>query len=471
MKSKTTHHDLFSSLEPLDWAIFILVLIITIAFVYYGNLSQRKEQREFNLLDHLIMGRKLTLPLFVGTLVATWYGGIFGVTQIAYEKGIYNFITQGVFWYIAYIIFAFFLVNKITKFEAMTLPDLVGKMFGPRSRTTAALFNFFNVVPIAYVISLGLFIKAFTHVSLEVGMIIGLAIVLSYSVWGGLRSIVLSDLIQFFVMVSSVLLVLIFSLFKFGGLDFLQAQLPERYFSLTSDEGYLQMFVWGFIALSTLVDPNFYQRCFAAKSPSVAKRGILFSTLIWIVFDLCTTFGAMYARAVLPNSPPGEAYLAYSVQILPTGLKGFFLAGILATVLSTLDSYLFLAGTTLTYDLSSEKQRANPFFHSMGVLFVGILSFAMAKFFDGNIKEVWKTLGSYSAGCILFPILWGHIRSHKLSDAQFVFSCLFSAFTMTLWRIFFMREFNLSISPLYIGVLTSFLALTISTISFKKSRS
>jgi len=46
--------------------------------------------------------------LFVGTLVATWYGGIFGVTFIAFEKGLYNFLTQGVFWYIAYLIFACF---------------------------------------------------------------------------------------------------------------------------------------------------------------------------------------------------------------------------------------------------------------------------------------------------------------------------------------------------------------------------
>lgn len=448
-----------NSLSSLDWIVFFFVLLLTLGIVYFGNLSQKKPKGSFSLIDHLLMGRKLTLPLFIGTLVATWYGGIFGVTQIAFEKGIYNFITQGVFWYIAYIIFALFMVGKITQYEAMTLPDLVGKMFGQKSRITAAIFNFFNVVPIAYVISLGIFIKSFTQLSLEAGMVVGLIIVLSYSVWGGLRSVVLSDMVQFFVMVTSVFLVIVFSFSKFGGLEYLQVNLAPKYFSVTSDEGYLQMFVWGFIALSTLVDPNFYQRCFAAENPKVAKKGILFSTLIWVCFDLCTTFGAMYAKAHLPDAAAGEAYLLYSVKILPIGLKGFFLAGILATILSTLDSYLFLAGSTLTYDLSSENQQNNPIFHSLGILFVGLLSFGMAKFFDGNIKLVWKTLGSYSAGCILFPLMWGHISQRRLTDHHFVASCLLSAIAMSVWKFFLMEKLSISVDPLYIGVSTSFLCL------------
>ena len=153
-------------------------------------------------------------------------------------------------------------------------------MFGPKSRKVAAIFNFFNVVPIAYIISLGLFIKTFTGWSLEASMVSGLAVVLSYSLWGGLRSVVISDMVQFFVMVTSVFLVILFSYSQFGGLSFLKEQLSPKYFTITSDENYWQLFAWGFIALSTLVDPNFYQRCFAAKKPQVAKKGILISTLV-----------------------------------------------------------------------------------------------------------------------------------------------------------------------------------------------
>jgi SSS family solute:Na+ symporter len=436
-----------------------LILAITIGFVFYGEFIKTKKGLEFNLLDYLIMGRKLTAPFFVATLVATWYGGIFGVTQIAFNKGIYNFITQGVFWYIAYLIFAFFLVDKIAPYKAVTLPDLVEKMFGPRSGKLAAIFNFFNVLPIAYVISLGLFIKSFSGLSLNTSMVLGLFCVLSYSVWGGLRSVVLSDLIQFFVMCTSVVLVIVFSISTFGGYSFLSSELPSHYFSITSDESLLNTFMWGFIALSTLVDPNFYQRCFAAKSPKVAKKGIIISTGVWIIFDLCTTFGAMYAKAVIPDAQAGQAYLNFAVQLLPSGLKGFFLAGLLATILSTLDSYLFLAGTTLTYDLSGEKSRQNPFVHSIGILMVGALSITMANLFSGNIKLVWKTLGGYSAGCLLFPVLLGHFRQKKFQDMTFFVSCLVAATCMTLWRFLAPESWLNHLDPLYIGVLSSLCSL------------
>ena len=64
-----------SQLTILDWIVFTLVFLLTIYAIFYGN--KKIEKDEDSLLDYLIMGRRLTLPLFVGTLVATWYGGIF----------------------------------------------------------------------------------------------------------------------------------------------------------------------------------------------------------------------------------------------------------------------------------------------------------------------------------------------------------------------------------------------------------
>lgn len=452
--------DISQEIFLLDWIVFSLILILTFTFVLIGNYKKHRSHNDVqSTLDHLVMGRQLTLPLFVGTLVATWYGGIFGVTQIAFEKGIYNFITQGLFWYISYLIFAFFLVGKVSHYEALTLPDLIGKMFGPKSAKLASLFNFFNVLPIAYTISIGLFISSLSGWSLNISMAVGLIVVLTYSLKGGLRSVVLSDMIQFYTMCGGVFAVLAFSLFKYGGFDFLQEKLPEHYFSITSDVGYLPMLVWGLISLSTLVDPNFYQRCFAAQSPKVAKKGIIISTLIWFCFDICTTLGAMYARAVIPEASSSQGYLIYALQLLPQGLKGFFLAGILATILSTLDSYLFLAGATLSYDLNPRNAKKYPYLHSLGILIVAIISILMANLFSGNIKMVWKTLGSYSAGCFLFPVLYGHFTKRTIADKSFVASCLTGVVTMTIWSFSPRSGIWAEIDSLYIGVLSTSLFL------------
>ncbi len=440
-------------LNTFDLSVFIFLTFLTIAAVFYGNKKTTPDGPE-TLIDYLLMGRQLTLPLFLMTLVATWYGGILGVTQIAYEKGIYNFITQGFFWYVTYIIFAFFLVNRIRRYEALTLPDLVGKMFGKKARILAAIFNLFNVIPIAYTISLGILIQSFFSISFFYSMLIGLGVVSTYCMLGGFRAVVFSDVVQFFIMCLSVLLVLIFSYTQYGGLDFLKGALPSTHFELTGGNSLGQTFVWGFIALSTLVDPNFYQRCFAAKNSQVAKKGILLATFVWFLFDICTTLGGMYARAVMPEVNSNQAYIHYSFSVLPNGLKGFFLAGLVATIVSTIDSYIFVASNTLSFDFFPRK-RFSKKFHHIGVLFVGIITLLMGTIFDGNIKNVWKTIGSYSASCLLFPVILGHIIPGKISDNEFSLMVLIGVITTTCWKL----TTPLPLDELYVGVLSTMLSL------------
>jgi len=424
-------------LSPLDWGVFCFILLLTVGAVIYGHLLKRRQISEQNgaarFLDYLIMGRRLTLPMFVATLVATWYGGIFGVTSIAYNYGIYNFLTQGVFWYVSYLIFAFFLVKRVRAFEAVTLPELVGKMFGPRSAKLAAVFNFFNVLPVAYAISLGLLAQALFGGSLFLNMSLCLSVVVLYSVFGGFRAVVFSDVVQFFVMCSAVFLVMVFSVAEFGGWGYLRANLPETHFHLFGELGLAEALIWGFIAMATLIDPNFYQRCFAAKSDRTAFWGILGATAIWLVFDLCTTFGAMYARAALPDAEPSFAYLVYAVQVLPDGFRGFLLAGLLATILSTFDSYVFIAGTTVSYDLAPKRFQRKLWWTRLSIIAAALLSLILALIFEGDIKLVWKTLGTYFAACLLFPVLFGYVFPGRVSDRLFVASCLSGVAVVTLW--------------------------------------
>lgn len=446
-------------ISGLDWGIFFLMLIATIGAVLYGHSLKRKEPNTESFLELLLMGRRLTLPMFVATLVATWYGGIFGVTQISFEKGIYNFLTQGVFWYVVYIIFALFLVDRIRSFEALTLPDLVGKMFGPRSRYVAGIFNFLNVVPVAYAISLGLFLQILFGGTLIWNISIGVLFVTIYSSIGGFRSVVFSDVLQFLVMCLSVFLVVCFSIVQFGGFEFLEKNLPETHFSPLGGESLATTFVWGLIALSTLVDPNFYQRCFAAKNSKVAKHGIYISTIVWFLFDICTTLGGLYSRAVLPEADSGTAYLSYSMQLLPDGFRGLFLAGVLATILSTIDSYIFTAGTTVSFDLVPKSWRGRVFITRFGVFFVGILAIVLSSHFEGNIRVVWKTLGSYSAACLLFPMMFGYLFPGKIRDHEFVVSCCLGAVAVTLWRIYERHGFWAEIDEIYVGIMTTGLCL------------
>jgi SSS family solute:Na+ symporter len=453
-----SHSELLQFISLTDWVVFFLVLALTLAAVFYGQaLKARLSDSEQNSpLELLLMGRRLTMPLFVATLVATWYGGIFGVTTLTFEKGIYNFLTQGIFWYVSYIIFALFLVRRIRRFEAMTIAGLAGKLIGPKAERMTAGLNFLNLLPLAYTISLGLFLQAIFGGSLFLNTAVGVTLVTLWSLWGGFRAVVFSDLVQFFFMILGVFLVVVFAWKEQGSPMELMSSLPPNHLDWTGGEPLVSILVWGFIALSTLVDPNFYQRCLAAESDTVARRGILFSTLIWIFFDLCTTLGALYARAALPNANPQNAYLLYSMQIVPEGVRGLILAGILATILSTLDSYLFNAATCISYDFIKLKEKFQRWHHHLALVGVAIFSVILGTHFEGDVVAVWKTLGSFSAACLLFPLLLVQFRPGSISESRFCWAVSVGCLGIVAWRIVNQLYGIAPIDEFYIGlVLTS----------------
>jgi SSS family solute:Na+ symporter len=441
-------------LGPTDWIVFFSVLLLTLLSVLWGQRLKRRlsSSDQLSTLELLLMGRRLTLPIFVATLVATWYGGIFGVTALTFEKGIYNLLTQGIFWYGSYLLFAFFLIKRIRSYDVMTIPDLAGKLFGEKAQKITAALNFLNLLPLAYTISLGIFLRSLFGGSLFLNTTLGVLLVTFWSLWGGFRAVVFSDVVQFFFMLLSVILVVLFSWINLCTPYELLSKLPPTHLDWTGGESLTNLMVWGFIALSTLVDPTFYQRVLAANSESTARRGILISTLVWFIFDCCTTLGALYARAYIPEANPQDAYLLYSVQLVPEGVRGLILAGVLAIILSTLDSYLFNAATCLSYDLVSEKKKFRVWHHHLALILVSVSSIFLGLQFKGNVVDVWKTLGSFSAACLLFPLMIAQWKPGVISEKTFSFAVGAGCLGIVSWK-FFNKFYSLpSIDEFYIGL-------------------
>ena len=466
--------NILSTLGIWDLLVMILVMSITSFSIRFG--LRRKIHKDFdkNLLDtdslkgsstldrhyfrHIVMGRTLTLPLFIATLVASWYGGIFGVTEISYKTGIYCFLTQGVFWYISYLIFALFVVKTISRYAPYTFPDMIAKLFGKHSSRLASLFNLFNVLPIAYTLSLGLFIHTIFGINLYLSTLIGTCLVLSYTIRGGMLADVYSDLIHFFVMCSSVLLVVIFAYYTLGDFSTLHQKLPSHYFTLQSDQTTSSIFMWLFIALSTLVNPSFYQKCFATNSYKITRTGIFISIVIWMIFDCCTVLGGMYAKLFYDElysnsatylSSSSSMYLIMAISILPSGVKGFFLVGVLATIISTLDSNLLISSNTLCFDIVDKKHRSI-LWQRLSIILVALISIGVSFIFDGSVKQVWKQIGSLVSGSLTLPVFLGLIKPHILKDNQFVITVISSFISMFVFSKFF------DIEMIFIGISVGF---------------
>ena len=104
--------------RPLDGAL-ILIYFIALAFVWFRTFGTRPTTE-----DYLVAGRRVTLPAFVATLVATWYGGILGVGEYTWRYGVANWLVFGVPYYLGAALFAVFLAKRARTSELLSLPEI-----------------------------------------------------------------------------------------------------------------------------------------------------------------------------------------------------------------------------------------------------------------------------------------------------------------------------------------------------------
>jgi len=274
------------------------------------------------------------------------------VGEYTFSYGISNWLVFGVPYYLYAAVFALFIAGRARRSEVLTVPDLLENNFGRPAALAGAGMMFIMTVPAAYVLMLGVLFNFTTGWPLWVGVVLGTALSVSYVYRGGLKAVVATDIVQFFLMFLGFLILVPVCYFKFGGWNFLIENLPVGHLKWDGGLGVQAVAVWYFIALSTLVEPAFYQRCFAAKTEKVARRGIFAAIGLWMVFDFLTTTAGLYARALLPDlANPVQAFPALAAHVLPPFLQGIFTVAMLATIMSTVDSYAFICAVTLGRDV------------------------------------------------------------------------------------------------------------------------
>jgi SSS family solute:Na+ symporter len=239
-------------------------------------------------------------------------------------------------------------------------------------------------------------------------------------------------------MFGSFLLILPVACHKYGGFSFLNANLPTSHLNWHGSHGAQYIIVWFFIALETLIEAGFYQRCFAAKTPRIAQRGIFFSIIFWIFFDFLTTFTGLYARASFPHlEDPMTSYLVLSQQLLPPIVLGFFLIGLLATVMSTIDSYTFLAAITFGRDFiwrlkkAPSTQKINQYTR-IGLVFSGVLAIVIA-YYAQSIIRIWKDVGSIGTPALVIPVVTSFFPRLQLKKGFALLSIVGSAVISAVW--------------------------------------
>jgi SSS family solute:Na+ symporter len=437
---------------------YILLALYLIALIGLGFLPAKAGRDGNSMEEYLVAGRRLSLPAFVMTLVSTWYGGILGVGEFSYKHGLSNWLVFGVPYYLYAIIFAVFIAGRAWRTKFYTIPDQLEKAYGRGASMVGAFFIFVLATPAPYVLMIGVLCRMLLGWPLWLGVTLGALLSMIYAFRGGLAAIVRTEILQFLLMYAGFIVMLVFAVSQFGGGEFLQSNLPPLHLTWHGENSPQYIFVWYFIAMSTLVDPNFYQRCYAAKNEKVARHGILISVLFWMVFDFLTTTTGLYAAAILPHlENPVESYPQLAVKLLPPVARGLFFLSLFATIMSTIDGYAFLSAITLGKDLlwkiygRGEEQRATRYARSsLIVVFAVAVGIAL---WSQSVVDIWYQLGSLSTPALLVPLAASFSEKWRMPSRWAVTSMLLSAALSGLWMLAGKNgEYWLGVQPIYVGL-------------------
>jgi SSS family solute:Na+ symporter len=453
------------STNALDWAL-IVAYFLFLAGVWLTRLG-----RSAPALEYLVAGRRVTLPALVATLVTTWYGGILGVGEYSWRYGISNWLVFGVPYYIGALLFALLFARRAREEALYTLPDLLDRHYGKGPALMGALSVFIVAAPAAYVLMLGTLFSAMFRLPLIPCVIAASLFSVFYIYNGGLRTVVFTDQVQFVLMYAGFFVMAAFLVVRNGGLGFLETHLPATHWSWNGGLPAASVLVWYLIALSTLVDPGFWQRAFAARDPKVAKRGVLISIVCWIVFDFLTTMTGLYARALLPHlSNPVFAYPELARITLPPVALGLFYLAMIATVMSTIDGYGFIAATTIGRDviwrLRGESGEQSLTRESQLGLWIAATFATVLAIREQSVVDLWHDLGSITTPTMLLPVATALMRRGRLGARATLIAMLLPFFASLIWVIGRRATAGAggaapigiwSIEPIYVGLAASLL--------------
>lgn len=453
-------------LSLLDYA---LVALYFVGLFAIGLAFARKKIDDEN---YLLGARRLTLPLFVMSLVTTWYGAILGVGEFVFYNGIVAWVVNGLLWYFVYLLFALFLAGRVHRSKKTTVADHFLEKAGPKSAKLAGLMTFIMSSPAPYVLSLSLIFRDFFGIGFNLAVLIALGVSALYIWLGGFKAVVRTDAFQFIFMFLGFGALTALSIQHFGGFEYLQANLPETHLTFKGELSWQTIVVWGFIAFWTFVDPSFYQRCYAAGSEPIAKKGVLISIVFWMIFDMMTLTTGLYARAAFPEGDPQMSYFLLSDAVLPHGLRGLFLVGILSIIMSTLDAFLFASSSVISVDFLKNnawiKRHFNPSLKTLtrvGILFTLLTCVVIIYGFESVIGIIYA-LGTVGVATLLAPLLLMLFGKSTFKDRSLLAVMTLTALASTAWLMegwlkaeYGWPSYRYGIEPMYIGIGVSLIGL------------
>lgn len=401
--------------STLDIIAFIGFLILVIGVSLY--VSRNKGNTE----DYFLAGRSLSwwvigLSLIASNISTEHFVGMAGQGF----RGDIGLAIASFEWMaaLALIVVAVYLLPKFLQSGIYTIPEYLEYRYDRKSRTLMSVFMllFYVGITIATVLYAGAFaLKEIFGISLVKGVwMIGLTGGL-YTIYGGLKAVVWSDVIQGTALLLGGLLVTILGMEAIGGWSaFVELSEGRLHTVLPLDHPTLP---WLAVFLGGMWIPNLFyfglnqfitQRTLGAKSIVEGQKGILFGASLKLMIPFIIVFPGIIAFELYGDQITNgdAAYPKLITELLPTGLVGVMFAALFGATMSTLDSLLNSAATIFVIDIYKpfiQKSKSSNNVVKVGKICTFVLTI---------LACLWAPIISqFEGGLYLFlQLYWGFIQ-------------------------------------------------------------
>jgi len=338
-------------------------------------------QRVHHSKDFVLAGRSLPLYMSAATVFATWFGAetVLSVSATFAKDGLGGIPADPFGASFCLLFVALFFARAFYRMDLLTIGDFYHKRFGKpvEVATSLAITVSYLGWTSAQLSALGLVLSVVTGgaISLETGIYLGAAIVLGYTVWGGMWSVAMTDLVQSVVILAGLVLVAWLIGDMAGGAGKVFAAAAEagkfQFWPTGGTKDWLAFLAaWMTLAIGSIPQQDVFQRVTSAKDEKTAVRGCLVGGVVYFSFAFVPMFIAYAALVIEPEyaklfaSEDGREIQRILPNLIlertPLWAQVLFFGALLSAILSTASGALIAPSSLFTENV------IRPFTRQMG---------------------------------------------------------------------------------------------------------
>ena len=405
-------------------SILVTLIVYKIVLILIGIWANKRTN---NSTDYILGGRKL--GPWVAALSASASSSsawtLLGVSGAAYLWGlpaIWLFPATLSGFMINWLYIAPKLNVHSKKIGALTLTDVLatsdnGKIINEIRWFASAIILFCFVFYIASQFdAAGQSFQSTFGMNKNSSIILGALIILIYTLLGGFWAVSVSDTLQGIMMALSAIILPIAAVSQVGLGNILASFFGQSIFA--SPQGFGGIIGIGFI-LGTMGigigypgQPHVVNRFMAIDTDENVNRGKIIAIVWALIIYPGMIFLGWAGRVLTDIASHEQIMIVMSNQLLPPILSGIVLAAVLSAIMSTADSQLLVASSSISHDLKHEKEELSLKQTRISVILICIAAVILSIFVDRSIYS--RVLFAFSTmGASFGPVSYTHLRAHE----------------------------------------------------------